>query len=133
MTKRRKIRRERGTQVIRGQDLVLADELAYIRAKAADHTGCVVGLAKVILFSTESGDAWLLDPADRLAARVARDGNPEPVHIAETEKTYAIEWKGSYRIESDAFTYSDNQSGRVTIIHGYPTTQIVDTEAKLGA
>jgi hypothetical protein len=133
MTKRRKIRRERGTQVIRGQDLVLADELTYIRAKAADYTGCVVGLAKVILFSTESGDAWLLDPADRLAARVARDGDPEPVHLAETEKTYAIEWKGSYRIEGDAFTYSDNESGRVTTIHGYPTTEIVDTEAKLGA
>lgn len=133
MTKRRKIRREPGKQVIRGQDLVLADELTYIRGKAADYTGCVVGLAKVILFSTECGDAWLLDPADRLAARVARDGDPEPVHLAETEKTYAIEWKGSYRIEGDAFIYSDNESGRVTTLHGYPTTQIVVTEAKLGA
>jgi hypothetical protein len=133
MAKRRKIRRGPGAQVIRGQDLVLADELAYIRAKAANHTGCVVGLNKVILFSTESGDAWLLDPADRLAARVARDGSPEPVHLAETEKTYTIEWKGSYRIEGDAFTYFDSQLGRVATIRGYPTTEIVDIEAQLGA
>jgi hypothetical protein len=119
--------------VIRVQDLVLADELAYIRIKAAEYTGCVVGLGKVILFSTESGDAWLLDPANCLAARVARDGYPEPIHSAETEETYAIEWKGSYRIEGNAFTYFDNESGRVTTLHGYPTTQILDIQAKLWA
>jgi hypothetical protein len=133
MPGRRKIKRGTGTEVIRGQDLVFADELAYILVKAAEHTGCVVGLGKIILFSTESADAWLLDPADRLAARVACDGHPEPIHTAETEKTYAIEWKGSYRIEGDAFTYFDNESGRVTTLYGYPTTQILDIQAALGA
>ena len=133
MPSRRKIKRGTGTQVIRGQDLVLADELAYIRVKAAEYTGCVIGLGKVILFSTESGDAWLLDPAEGLAARVACDGYPEPIHSAETEKTFAIEWKGCYRIEGDAFTYFDNESGRVRTLQGYPTTQILDTQAKLGA
>ena len=29
-------------------------------------------LGPLVLFSTESGDAWMLDPADRLAARLAR-------------------------------------------------------------
>jgi hypothetical protein len=38
-----------------------------------------------VLFSTETGDAWLLDPADQLAARVARDGDPEEVNFEETE------------------------------------------------
>jgi hypothetical protein len=127
MPSRRKIKRGPGTRVIRGQDLVLADELAYIRVKAAEYTSCVVGLGKVILFSTESGDAWLLDPAECLAARVACDGHPEPIHSAETEKSYAIEWRGSYRIDEDAFIYFDNESGRVTTLHGYPTTWILDT------
>lgn len=133
MPKRRKIKPGTGTQMIRGQDLVLADELAYIRAKAAEYTSCVVGLGKVIMFSTESGDAWLLDPVDRLAARVARNGASEPVHLAEIERTYAIEWKGSYRIDGEAFTYFDNESDRVTTVHGYPTTQIVEIQAKLQA
>ncbi|HYZ75364.1 MAG TPA: hypothetical protein VE641_19955 [Chthoniobacterales bacterium] len=127
MPSRRKIKRGPGTRVIRGQDLVLADELAYIRVKAAEYSSCVVGLGKVILFSTESGDAWLLDPAECLAARVACDGHPEPIHSAETEKSYAIEWRGRYRIDGDAFTYFDNESGRVTTLHGYPTTRILDT------
>jgi len=78
-----------------------------------------VGL--LILFSTETGDAWLLDPADRLAARLARD---EPIHIEETDTTFAIGWKGRYRIEGPAFVYADNDSGRVTTILGYPTDQL---------
>jgi hypothetical protein len=41
------------------------------------------------LFSTETGDAWLLDPADQLAARLARDGDPEPIHIEENDTTFA--------------------------------------------
>src|SRR5215831_14306986 len=36
--------------------------------------GRIVTIGQLLLFSTETGDAWLLDPADRLAARLARDG-----------------------------------------------------------
>ena len=43
-----------------------------------------------MLFSTETGDAWLLDPADRLAARLARDEMTEPIRIEETDTTFAI-------------------------------------------
>jgi len=49
-----------------------------------------VSVGQLILFSTETGDAWLLDPADRLAARLARDGESEPVRIEETDTTFAI-------------------------------------------
>jgi hypothetical protein len=54
------------------------------RSRAADHDGRVVTVGQLVLFSTETGDAWLLDPADQLAARLARDGEPEPIHIEET-------------------------------------------------
>jgi hypothetical protein len=57
----------------------------------------------VVLFSTETVDAWLLDPPDRLAARLARDRMTEPIHIEETDTTFAIGWKGRYRIEGLAF------------------------------
>ena len=74
----------------------------------------------MVLFSTETVDAWLLDPPDRLAARLARDGMTEPIHIEETN----IGWKGRYRIEGSAFVYADDDSGRVTTILGYPTDQL---------
>ena len=76
---------------------------------------------QLVLFSTETGDAWLLDSADRLAARLARDGESEAIHIEESDTTFAIGWKGCYRIEGPAFVYSDQDSGRVTTILGYTT------------
>ena len=84
----------------------------------------MVTIGQLILFSTETGDAWLLDVTDKLAARLARDGDPEPIHLEETDTSFAIGWKGQYRIEGPAFVYSDRDSRRVTTIPGYPTNKI---------
>ena len=100
--------------------------MRYIQRHAANHHGRIVTIGQLLLFSTETGDAWLLDPADRLAARLARDGESEAIHIEETDTTFAIGWKGRYRIEGAAFVYSDNDSGRVTTIFGYPTDQLAE-------
>ena len=81
----------------------------------------------MVLFSTQTGDAWLLDPADQLAARLARDGQSEPIHIEETDTTFAIGWKGSYRIDGPAFVYSDHDTSRVTTILGYTTDKLGQT------
>jgi hypothetical protein len=104
--------------------LRLADEVGRIQRRAAAHDGRIVRIAGLVLFSTETGDAWLLDPADRLAARLARDGDPEPIHIEETETAFAIEWKGHYRIEGTSFVYADRHTGRVSGILGYPTDKL---------
>jgi hypothetical protein len=113
-----------GQQIIRGRDFRLAKEVRYIQRQAANQHGRIVTLGQLILFATETGDAWLLDPADRLAARLARGGESEPIYIEETDTTFAIGWKGRYRIDGPAFVYSDNDSGRVTTILGYPTVQL---------
>ena len=95
---RRTIRRGPGSRQVSGKDFLLADER----------------------------DAWILDPADHLAARVARDGDPEPVYFEETNTTFAIGWKGNYRIEGSAFVYIDRDTGRVSSIIGYPTRKIAE-------
>jgi len=110
--------------MVDGKGFRLADEIRYIQDKAADHDGRMVTLGRLILFSTDTGDAWLLDVTDQLAIPLARDGDPEPVHLEETDASFAIEWKGHYRIEGPAFVYADRDSGRVTTILGYPTQKI---------
>jgi hypothetical protein len=82
-------------------------------------TGELVSVGPLMLFSTETGDAWLLDPTDHLAARVARDGDPEDVYSEETDTTFAIGWKGNYQIDGDA--------ARVTTIPGYPTRRLAQS------
>ena len=119
---RRTIRRRPGKTTIAGKEFRRAQEIDYIQDRAAQRDGRLVTVGPLVPFSTESGDAWPLDPADRLAARLARDGDPEEVYFEETDATFAIGWKGNYQIEGDAFVFID--SARITTIPGYPTLRL---------
>src|SRR3984893_16810120 len=121
---RKPIRRGPGRRIVEGKSFRLEDEVRYIQRRAAEHDGRILTIGQLVLFSTETGDAWLLDPADRLAARLARDGESEPIHIEETDTTFAIGWKGHYRIEGPALVYTDHDSGGETTILGYPIDQL---------
>jgi hypothetical protein len=121
---RKTIKRGPGKRQIAGKDFRLADEIRYIQRHAAEQNARWVTVGPLALFSTESGDAWLLDPADHLAVRVARDGDPEPVHFEETGTNFTIEWMGNYRIDGGLFVYTDRNSARVVSVFGYPTARI---------
>jgi hypothetical protein len=58
---------------------------------------------------------------ERMAVSV-RD--PEPVDITESDATFTIDWKGSYRIEGAAFIYMDRKRGGLRSILGYPTQKL---------
>lgn len=121
---RRTIQRGPGKQWVEGKSFRVADEVRYIQKRAANHDSRVVGFGQLVLFSTETGDAWLLDVGDQLATRVARDGIPEPIQLEESDTNFAIGWKGHYRIDGPAFIYMDRDTGRVTTIIGYPIEAI---------
>ena len=110
--------------MVDGKDFRLADEVRYVQRCAARHDGRIVTIGQLILFSTETGDAWLLDKDDGLAAPLARDGDPQPIHIEETDANFTIEWKGHYRIEGNAFIYVDSKTGGTRAILGYPTQKL---------
>jgi hypothetical protein len=124
--KRRTVQRGPGKQVVDGASFRLLDEVHYIQERAAEHDSRVITLPQCLLFSSETGDAWLLDPADHLAVPLARDGDPLPVYIEETDKNFTIAWTGTYRIDGQVFVYSERNSGRVRAILGYPTRHIVE-------
>ncbi len=121
---RRTIKRRPGKTAITGKDFRLAEEIDYIQGRAADRDGHLVTVGPLVLFSTETGDAWLLDPADHLAARLARDGDPEELYFEETDSSFAIGWKGNYQINGDAFVFIDRDTARITTILGYPTRRL---------
>jgi hypothetical protein len=123
---RRTIRRGPGSRAISGKDFRLADELRYIQRRAAEHDGRFVSVGGLAFFSTETGDAWILDPAEHLAARVARNGDPEPLLFEETDTTFAIGWKGNYSLDGNTFVYIDRNTGRMSSIVGYPTRKMAE-------
>ena len=51
-----------GKRMVDGTSFRLAGEIRYIQRRAADHTRRVINIGQLILFSTKTGDAWLLDP-----------------------------------------------------------------------
>jgi hypothetical protein len=61
-------------------------EVRYIQRRAAEHDERVVSFGQLVLFSTETGDVWLLDASEHLAARLARDGDPESIQIEDTDR-----------------------------------------------
>ena len=107
------------------ESLHLAKEVRSIQHRAAEHDGRIVSIGPLVFFSTDTGDAWLLEPADQLAAELAVGGDPLPVHIDETKTSFAIGWQGRYRFDGDTFIYEDNQSQRLTAIRGYPVKQLL--------
>lgn len=113
-----------------GKDFCLADEIRHIQRCAARHDGRIITVGQLTLFSTQTGDAWLLDREDGLAAPLTRDGHPEPVHIEETDADFTIEWKGNYRIDGDAFIYVDRKTSGTRAILGYPTQKLVEHAAR---
>ena len=122
----RTIKRGPGKRRIDGKDFHLADEIRYIQSRAAEHDGRLVTVGPLALFSTDTGDAWLLDPEDHLAARLARDGDPEDVYFEETDTNFAIGWNGNYRIDGDAFVYVDRTPAASSAILGYPIRRIAE-------
>lgn len=122
------IKRGAGKRRIDGKSLRLADEVRYITRRAADHDGRIVMIGQLTLFSSETGDAWIIDRDDHLALQLARAGDPERFHIEETDSSFAIDWKGHYRIEGAAFVYTDRETGRVTTVLGYPTNKLAPEE-----
>jgi len=127
----RKMRRGAARQWLPRERFRLAEEIRLIQSRAAERDSRIVTIGPLVLFSTQSGDAWILDPADELAARLAYDGDPLPIYLEETHTNYAIGWQGRYWIDADAFVYEDNESRRLSSITGYPIQLLLRMIAKV--
>lgn len=98
-------------------------EIEYIVGRALRHEGRMVSLGPLIFFSTDSGDAWMLDPSDGNANCLMRDGSRRSPRVEDCGARVEIEWAGFYRIDGDTFTYVDS-TGRAVTVLGYPTREI---------
>ncbi|MCI0335627.1 MAG: hypothetical protein L0228_20655 [Planctomycetes bacterium] len=120
----REYRRERNAPV--AANVIKPDihrEIRYISQLAQPEESRMVVVGNLVLFSTRSRDAWLLDLEDDFALCLCRDGEPQPFRIIDTPDTFAIEWTARFTIEGAEFIVQE-RSGRIVAMHGYPTTEI---------
>ena len=121
--KKSKISRPKKKKLNREQ-ISITGESNYILNRAQNYESLVVSLGSLIFFSTETGDAWMLDYKDGLALCLAKVGEKQPFRIVETPEKFAIEWNVTYQIEGDKFVVIQ-KSGQVRTILGYPTEEIL--------
>ncbi len=125
MTKLKKPKKVRETrrQRLNQAQVNISREADYIIARAVERDTRVVKIGALVLFSTQTGDAWLLDTEDHLALCLVKEGERQHFHISETPMNFSIEWTANYQIEGEKF-FVIEQSGRVRMILGYPTQEI---------
>jgi hypothetical protein len=137
MTKRKNKRRTRRPldtrqQLLRKEEISIGREARHIVESAQRGDAKVVTLGKLLFFSTAEGDAWVLDPEDNLALRLAELGEPFPYRIMETATTFAVEWNAQYGLTDNGFVVQD-RDGKVTVFHTYPVQHIRDGETRTRA
>jgi hypothetical protein len=98
-------------------------EIAYILGRAEAQEGRLVTLGPLLFFSTDTGDAWMLDLEDSFALCLARDGSPLPVTVEETVTSFAVSWEATFVIAGSAMTFNYAPGHERTIV-GYPTDEI---------
>jgi hypothetical protein len=109
--------------MLRRDQISIRGEVEHITRCARRYQAHVVSLGPLVFFSTETGDAWVLDREDHLALELARGGDPQEIHLAEDDKSFQIEWTGVYQIEADVFIVAEYR-GRIRSILGYPMREI---------
>jgi hypothetical protein len=108
---------------VSARQMNVSREAATVLACAAAQEARVISLGPLLFFSSETGDAWVLEPADRLARCLGRAGVALPTGIVETPDTFSIEWQATYALDGEVFIVAEGD-GRVTTIVGYPVDAI---------
>nr|VFJ50480.1 MAG: hypothetical protein BECKDK2373C_GA0170839_10297 [Candidatus Kentron sp. DK] len=129
-TRKTKVKKSRTTQrILRKEEVSITGEARYIIGCAERGDARTVTLGQLVFFSTATGDAWGLDPADRLAIALARGGEVLPYRIIETPSSSAIAWQAEYEIVGENFVVHD-ETGKSTIFFEYPVQHIAEAERR---
>jgi hypothetical protein len=106
-----------------GDEVNFTQEARRIQSKALRGEISIVHLGEIIFFSSAGGDAWMLDPADGVAACLARGSERLPIPIRETDTTFSVHWSATFEIEGWDFIVTDTD-GSMRAFSGYPTAEI---------
>lgn len=79
----------------------------------------------LILFSTADGDAWLLEPNERICTCLAWHGTPRNFGVSDVGQQLLIQWGGSYELHGNFFSVSmDDDEIGARMIGGYPLPEL---------
>ena len=97
--------------------------IAHITRAAKCGIVKVITIGPLVLFSTPTRDAWMLDMEDDFARCLMRDGEALSTGVRETHHQWAIEWNADFHLDGDSFVVHP-RNGTVRRILGYPVDAI---------
>jgi hypothetical protein len=105
-------------QVFVSREIARLQEQASLRRPGFRLVGALV------FFSTEQGDAWILELTEQDAVPVARTGQPLAVTVNETEETFEIGWTYSFAIKGQMMVTTSYLDGAISSHVGCPVREI---------
>ena len=109
----------------------LKTEVEKLQEKAAGREKFVHALGVFILFSTESGDGWLLEITEMDAIQVATNGEKIEFEIDENPDTIEINWPYRFTIKNKKFVTTAYADDEVKVWEDYPSHRIVSAVKKI--
>ncbi|MFA6497819.1 MAG: SEC-C metal-binding domain-containing protein [Desulfurivibrionaceae bacterium] len=106
-------------------------EVEKIQESASAKKAAVLALGVFVLFSTTSGDAWLLEVTDMDAIQVARGGEKLAVQIEENPETIEINWTHKFSVKNKKFTLTSYKDKSEEVRDDYPGHTILSTVKKI--
>lgn len=82
-----------------GRKTFVDREISRLQELAAGRRPGFRLIGALVFFSTALGDAWLLELTEQDAVRVARNGEPLPVTVNETEEMFEIGWTHNFAVK----------------------------------
>ena len=91
------------TRVLGGGDININKEIDYILERTLEGISKIVSLDKLILFSTDDGDAWMIDSEDKGAHCLMKGFERKPFTAFDTDDHFYVKWEALYKINVDQF------------------------------
>ena len=123
MAKRKNRPTRERQQMLSQNQINMTNEANYIIERAVESDTRVVSVGPLVFFSTETGDAWILDPSESLALSLAQARERQTFDIIETITQFAVDWQANFQIEDDKFIVFEKDGQTRTII-GYPIREL---------
>lgn len=102
----------------------LTHEIELIQKAAAEGRQKIKELGVFILFSTEAGDAWLLEITDSDGVQLARAGVALEVPIDQGPETIEVNWTHIFAIRNRVFEITAYADRSVQVFADYPAQEI---------
>jgi len=102
----------------------LVHEIELVQKAAAENRQMIKELGVFILFSTDAGDAWLLEITDSDGVQLARAGVAIDPLIDQSPETIEVNWTHTFAIRNREFEITAYADRSVQVLPGYPSQEI---------